>query len=123
MWDNKKLIQILRYYSTVSIVICLFFVMEVNSYFPPVSLIVNPTIQYLKQQKKILPTKDKKEEISRLIVHQKIVLRHDKYISNIKFSVEVLSILFLFISTILYILSTRQLKLNTNETLERNSLP
>jgi hypothetical protein len=119
MWDNKKLIQILRYYSTVSIVICLFFVMEVNSYFPPVSLIANPTIRYLEQQKKILPTKEKKEEVSRLILHQKIVLRHDKYISNIKLNVNVLSILFLFISIILYILSTRQLKLNADKTLER----
>ena len=116
MWNNKKSLEILKYYSIISIVICLFFVMKANEYFPPVSLITNPTIKYLEKQKELLPTKDRKEKLSKLILHQKIILRHDKYISSIKHSVTILSIVFIFISILLYILSTRQLNLYTNKT-------
>jgi len=115
MWSKKKLVKILRYYSLLSIVMCLFFAMTANEYFPPLEDITNSTIKYLEKQKNIVEKKDKKEELSRLITYQKIILRNDEYTSNLKFNVMTSSILLLLISIILYIVSTRQLKLNANK--------
>jgi hypothetical protein len=116
MWNNKKSLQVLRYYSIVSIIMCLFFIMKANEYFPPLTLVVNPTIEYLEQQKSTVSAKDKKEELSNLIIHQKILLKNDKYTSDIKFNIMLLSALFIFISILLYIVCTRQLKQNANKT-------
>ena len=80
------------------------------------NLVTNPTIKYLEEQKSIVERKDKKEELSKLITHQKIILKNDKYTSSLKFNVMSLSIVLLLISILLYILSTRQLKLITNKT-------
>ena len=97
---------------------CLFFAMTANEYFPPLELVTNPTIKYLEKQKDIVERKDKKEELSKLIKHQKIILKNDEYTSSLKFNVMSLSIILLLVSVLLYILSTRQLKLNANKTQE-----
>ena len=114
MWHRKKLIQTLRYYSTVSIIMCLFLAIFANNYFPPLDLLTNPTIDYLEEQKSMVQSEDEKEKLSTLIKYQKIILKNDEYTSSLKFNVMSSSILFLLLSVILYILSTRQLKLQTN---------
>jgi len=111
MWDNKKPLKILKYYSMVSIAVCIFFVIEANNYFPPLTIFVNPTIKYLEHQKDSVSTKDEKEKLPRLIMYQEMILENDKLNSNIKFAIIILSILFIFISLFLYNISTKQLKL------------
>ena len=111
MWDKEKPLKILKYYSMVSIAVCIFFVIEVNNYFPPLTIFVNPTIEYLENQKNNVLIKDEKEKLPRLIMYQKMILKNDKLNSNIKFAIIILSIPFIFISLFLYNISTKQLKL------------
>jgi len=111
MWDKKKPLKILKYYSMASIAVCIFFIIEENNYFPPLTLFVNPTIEYLEHQKDSASIKDEKEKLPKLIIYQEMILKNDKINSNIKFSIIILSILFILISLFLYNISTKQLKL------------
>ena len=85
----------------------------VDEYFPPLKILTSTTIHYLEKQKSIEKREDKQKELAQLIQYQKIISKNDEYTSNLKFRVMSLSIILLFISVLVYILTTRQLKLNT----------
>ncbi len=113
MWNKNKLIKMLRYYSILSIIMCLFLLIAVNKYFPPLKVLTGTTINYLEEQRNIEKKEDKQKELTELIQYQKIISKHDEYTSNLKFHVMSLSIVLLFVSILVYILTTKQLKLNT----------
>ena len=110
MWDRTKSIKILRYYSVVAIVMCILFVMRANEYFPPVSAMAEPTMYYLQEKELSSPDAKEKEKIEQLIKYQKMAIRHDDHVSEVKTNIMILSAIFLFISVAIYILSTRELK-------------
>ena len=84
----------------------------INEYFPPLKVLTSTTISYLEEQKSKEEREDKQKELAQLIQYQKMISQNDEYTSNFKFRVMSLSIILLFISIIVYILTTRELKLN-----------